>query len=198
MSTETDIPLPVGEPPIQEIAASIGEGINLPPVDAHGASTGEAAQAGTGPLSPAGEPFNASVHVSLESINKDGRYRRKKGAPKLEGNYNATATPNNQQPNASAENCGPIIVGLFVGIGCAVCGRDFAPENQKEMDGLLLPTNDLLAKYQVKNIPPEVAIILAYAGYAAAKFAAKEACRKTFAEKVLGPLREWWKKRKAK
>ena len=194
MATENPaIPLPPTEPPVAEIAEAIGEGITLPPATL-APPPEAAAEATPTPTTIDHTIFNPAYHVSPTSKNMDGTFRRKKGAPKGPQQNGSTKTVS--QPDASAANCGIVVAGLFVGLGCALCGRDFAPETPDEMATLAKPVDELMAKYGVSNIPPEMAVILAFSGYAMAKFAGKETVRKTFAEKVIEPFKKWRAKRK--
>jgi hypothetical protein len=148
------------------------------------------------PRSPSGEIFDPSLHVSPDSINKrTGLFRRKKGAPKPEGNLNSgNVNQLNCQQLATikqqTENAGVVLSGLFFGVGCMFLSSDFAPKNAEEKKAVHDSIVNYLASSGISDIPPGMALAITLCGYTAGKFAAEENVRKSWKEKVMGPIKK--------
>jgi len=158
--------LPSESSPVNEVVEGIPEDINIPPSILQGENT-------SGEMSPAGEIFNPEIHVSPDSINaKTGRYRLKKGAKS-----------GAQVSQESGDMRGEQFTDMFIGVGCMVMGSGFAPENKGEREPLDNAFTNWADANEIKDLPPNIALVLAIVAYSAGRVQKSQPLKDTLKER---------------
>lgn len=127
--------------------------------------------------SPSGETFNPEIHVSPDSITPKGNFRRKKGAKEKTLISDAEVFVENANTHATAET----ITFLFVQFGVFAFGEKFRPSSKNETLPMVTSLEKYLEQEGISDIPPGVAVCIAFGGYTIAKMREEE-CRSNFSK----------------
>lgn len=114
-----------------------------------------------------GNAFNPSLHIAPDRLNKDGTFRKR--------NKSSLNVENEEITNGS-ENVSKTIVFFFSQTGKAIFGEKFEP-NKEERSYLEKSMTAYLETKDITDIPPGVAVTIAFASFTVAKMREEE-CRK--------------------
>jgi len=105
------------------------------------------------PISPAGERFDARLHVSPDSITKSGKYRKKKNAETPE------EIKQENLENTEAELIGKIAAQTYPQVLSLIIDADCTPD-KTERETLEIAFANYCKSKNIKDIPPGVALCL--------------------------------------
>ena len=131
--------------------------------------------------SPSGETFNPEIHVSPDSITPKGNFRKKKGAKNNTENVSSIPDENVFVENANIKATAESITFLFVQFGVFAFGEKFRPSNKNETLGMVTSLERYLEQEGITDIPPGVAVCIAFGGYTLCKMREEE-CRNSFSK----------------
>lgn len=163
-----------------------------------------------------GHLFDPLIHVSPESVNKDGSFRRKKGSSKV----SPVVQPSNESDIIGVENgagnseekeiknlqldpktqkllakqIAEASANSFAMVGCMVCGSDFAPDAEEKKLIVDAFTAYYLSKGTVE-IPPGVLLAITLASFTAQKCIHKPTIRERLFilyTKATETIKGWW------
>lgn len=102
--------------------------------------------------------FDPAIHVSRDSINADGSYRRKRGRKPGAGNSASTGSRKKADHTASIDALSNILVVLHTGIAGATKTPEIAIDKD-DADTLAKATSNVLAEFNIAPDPKVAAVI---------------------------------------